>query len=65
MYRTMEPGDMYSRVLRELVDVAAEPFSIIYEKSWLSGEALGNGKRETSLPFTRKGGRRIWETTGQ
>ena len=56
---------MHPRVLKELADVVTEPLSIVFEKLWLLSEVLGTGKSETSLSFTRMGGRRTWETTGQ
>ena len=59
------PDDIHPRVLKEMADVVAELLFIIFEKPWLSGEVTGTGKRETLLPFLRKGERRIWGTTGQ
>ena len=56
---------MHPRVLKELADVVTEPLSIVFEKLWLLSEVLGTGKSEMSLSFTRMGGRRTWETTGQ
>jgi len=50
---------------RELDDVVTKPLSIIFEKLWLSGEVLGTERRETSLPFTRKGGKMSQGATGQ
>lgn len=37
MHRFMGPDDMYSVVLRELVNEAANPQCIVSEKSWQSG----------------------------
>ena len=56
VYKSMEPGNTHARVLGELADVVAKLLCIVFEKSWLSDEVLVTGKRETSLPFVRKGG---------
>jgi len=40
---------MHHKVLREMSEVVAEPFSITFEKLWLSEEVLEKGKHHSYL----------------
>ena len=58
MYKAMRPNKVHPRVPKEPVDTAAElPHGC-------QAKLPVTGKRETSLPFITKGGRRTQGTTG-
>ena len=48
---------MHPGVLGEMADVVAEQFSIIFEISWLLGEAPGDWKKGNVTPIFKEGGK--------
>ena len=51
----MGPNGMYPRVLRELASVIAEPLSIIFERSWRTGEVPEDWRKANVTPVFKKG----------
>jgi len=42
----MGPDEMHPRILRELPGVVARPLTMIFQKSWQSGEVPGDWKKK-------------------
>jgi len=53
--KRMEPHGMHPRVLRELAGVTAEPLSIIFERSWRTGEVPEEWRKASVTPVFKKG----------
>ena len=48
--KSMGPDGIHARVLKELADVTAGPLSIIYQRSWESGEVPADWKLASLIP---------------
>jgi len=53
--KTMVPNGMHPQVLRELADIIAEPLSIIFERSWRTGEVPKDLRKANVTPIFKKG----------
>ena len=55
VYKSMGPDVTNPRVLKELADMVAELFSIIFKKSWLLCEVPGDWEKGNATPIYKKG----------
>jgi len=55
-HKSMDPDGMHPRVLRELADVIAEPLSVIFERSWRTGEVPEDWRKSSVTPIFKKEG---------
>ncbi|RMC22481.1 hypothetical protein DUI87_00795 [Hirundo rustica rustica] len=58
VYKSMGPDGIHPRVMRELADELAEPLSIIYQQSWLTGEVPDDWKQANVTSVHKKGGKK-------
>ncbi|KFQ80642.1 RNA-directed DNA polymerase from mobile element jockey, partial [Phoenicopterus ruber ruber] len=54
-HKSMGPNGMHPRVLREVAEVIAKPLSIIFEKSWRTGEVPEDRRKDNVIPVFKKG----------
>jgi len=54
-HKSMGPDGMHPRVLTELADVIDEPLSIIFERSWKTGEVPKDRRKANVTPVFKKG----------
>ncbi|KGL75503.1 RNA-directed DNA polymerase from mobile element jockey, partial [Tinamus guttatus] len=54
-HKSMGPDRMHPRVLWELAEVIAKPLSIIFERSWRTGEVPEDWKKANVTPVFKNG----------
>ncbi|GAB0204347.1 coiled-coil domain-containing protein 171 [Grus japonensis] len=53
--KSMDPDDMHPQVLRELADVIARPLSVVFERSWRTGEVPEDWRKASVTLVFKKG----------
>ena len=64
-HKSMGLDGMHPRVLKELADVIAEPLSIIFERSWRTGEVPEDWRKANVTQSSKTARRSTQGTTGR
>jgi len=64
-HKSMGPDGVHPRVLREMANVVAEPLSIIFERSWRTGEVPEDWRKANVTPIFKNARRKTQGTTGR
>ena len=54
-FKSPGPDELHPRVIKELAEELSEPLSIIFEKSWRTGEVPDDWRRANVVPIFKKG----------
>jgi len=54
IHKSMGPDEIHPTVLRELADAIAKPLSMVFERSWQSGEVPGDWRKGNTVPIFKK-----------
>ncbi|NWT71497.1 RTXE polymerase, partial [Prunella himalayana] len=57
VHKSVRPDGIHPTVMKELADEITKPLSIIYQKSWLTGEVPDDWKLANVTPIHKKGGK--------
>ncbi|KFO70702.1 hypothetical protein N303_03709, partial [Cuculus canorus] len=55
IYKSMGLDGIHPRVLKELADVLSKPLSVIFQRSWLTGEVPLDWRLADVVPIYKKG----------
>ena len=55
VHKSLGPDGVHPQVLRELLEVVAEPLSVIYQRSWRTGEVPEDWRTASVSPVFKKG----------
>ncbi|KFQ46106.1 hypothetical protein N333_04586, partial [Nestor notabilis] len=55
VHKSMGPDEIHPQVLKELANEVAKPLSVIFERSWQTGDVPDDWKKGNVTPIFKKG----------